>query len=165
MLEVEASDQDNEGQEAFVVPSMSLPKGGGAIRGMGEKFVSNPATGTGSMTLPLPLSPGRSGFTPQLALTHHAGSGNGPFSALVKREYFPYFTKGWDVTILSVQLCAVREGELRTAMAQGLDLAACTEALNGDGSFGLSLLPDGDVLTSDRQANVFAVVTYALEST
>ena len=29
-------------------PSISLPKGGGAIRGMGEKFAANPATGTGS---------------------------------------------------------------------------------------------------------------------
>jgi hypothetical protein len=31
-------------------PTLSLPKGGGAIRGMGEKFAANPVTGTGSMT-------------------------------------------------------------------------------------------------------------------
>ena len=29
-------------------PSLSLPKGGGAIRGIGEKFAANPVTGTGS---------------------------------------------------------------------------------------------------------------------
>ena len=29
-------------------PSISLPKGGGALRGMGEKFAANPVTGTGS---------------------------------------------------------------------------------------------------------------------
>ncbi len=50
-------------------PSISLPKGGGAIRGMGEKFAANPVTGTGSMTVPIATSPGRSGFGPQLALT------------------------------------------------------------------------------------------------
>lgn len=32
------------------VPLMSLPEGGGAIRGMGEKFAANPVTGTGSVT-------------------------------------------------------------------------------------------------------------------
>ena len=30
-------------------PSLSLPKGGGAIRGIGEKFATNAVTGTGSM--------------------------------------------------------------------------------------------------------------------
>ncbi len=29
-------------------PAISLPKGGGAIRGIGEKFAANPVTGTGS---------------------------------------------------------------------------------------------------------------------
>ena len=53
---------------ARAAPSISLPKGGGAIRGIGEKFAANPVTGTGSMTVPLPTSPGRSGFGPQLAL-------------------------------------------------------------------------------------------------
>src|ERR1041384_6545871 len=61
------------------IPSISLPKGGGAIRGMGEKFGVNPATGTGSLTIPLAMSPGRSGFGPQLSLAYDSGSGNGPF--------------------------------------------------------------------------------------
>ncbi|MEH2539207.1 SpvB/TcaC N-terminal domain-containing protein [Bradyrhizobium sp. AZCC 1699] len=60
-------------------PSISLPKGGGAIRGMGEKFAANPVTGTGSMSVPLAISPGRSGFGPQLSLSYDSGSGNGPF--------------------------------------------------------------------------------------
>ena len=45
-------------------PAISLPKGGGAIRGMGEKFAANPVTGTGSMSVPIATSPGRSGFGP-----------------------------------------------------------------------------------------------------
>jgi RHS repeat-associated protein len=60
-------------------PTLQLPKGGGAIRGMGEKFAANPVTGTGSMSLPIATSPGRSGFGPQLSLSYDSGAGNGPF--------------------------------------------------------------------------------------
>src|SRR5882672_250300 len=67
-------DKDNAG-----LPSISLPKGGGSIRGIGEKFAANPVTGTGSMTVPIAVSPGRSGFGPQLALSYDSGAGNGPF--------------------------------------------------------------------------------------
>ena len=56
-----------------------MPKGGGAIRGIGEKFAANPVTGTGSMSVPIATSPGRSGFGPQFSLTYDSGSGNGPF--------------------------------------------------------------------------------------
>jgi RHS repeat-associated protein len=61
------------------LPSISLPKGGGAIRGIGEKFGVNPATGTGSLSVPLASSPGRADFGPQLSLSYDSGSGNGPF--------------------------------------------------------------------------------------
>ncbi len=61
------------------VPSISLPKGGGAVKGIGEKFAANPVTGTGSMTVPVATSPGRSGFGPQLSLSYDSGAGNGPF--------------------------------------------------------------------------------------
>ena len=60
------------------LPSLSLPNGGGAIRGIGEKFAANPVTGTGSLTVPVYTSPGRSGFGPQLSLAYDSGSGNGP---------------------------------------------------------------------------------------
>jgi RHS repeat-associated protein len=68
-----------DGEQKFATPTISLPKGGGAIRGIGEKFAANPVTGTGSMTVPIPSSPGRSGFGPQLSLSYDSGSGNGPF--------------------------------------------------------------------------------------
>src|SRR5579864_1345563 len=60
-------------------PTITLPKGGGAIRGIAEKFAANPATGTGSMSVPIAASPGRSGFGPQLSLSYDSGTGNGPF--------------------------------------------------------------------------------------
>ena len=67
------------GQSSSAIPSISLPKGGGAIRGIGEKFAANPVTGTGSLNVPISTRPGRSGFGPQLALSYDSGSGNGPF--------------------------------------------------------------------------------------
>jgi RHS repeat-associated protein len=75
-----ASD-DAGSADSFLIrpPSLSLPKGGGAIRGLGEKFAANPVTGAGSMTVPIATSPGRSGFGPQLSLTYDSGAGNGPF--------------------------------------------------------------------------------------
>jgi hypothetical protein len=51
-------------------PTLSLPKGGGAISGIGEKSAANPVTGTGSLTVPIAVSPGRAGFGAQLTLTH-----------------------------------------------------------------------------------------------
>jgi hypothetical protein len=61
------------------VPQLSLPKAGGAIQGLGEKFAANPLTGMPSLTVPIFTSPGRSGFGPQLALSYQPGSGNGLF--------------------------------------------------------------------------------------
>jgi RHS repeat-associated protein len=63
----------------FAATAISLPKGGGAIKGIGEKFAANPVTGTGAMIVPIATSPGRSDFGPQLALSYDSGAGNGPF--------------------------------------------------------------------------------------
>jgi hypothetical protein len=46
---------------------------------MAEKFAANQVTGTGSTTIPIAVTPGRSGFAPQLALSYDSGSGNGQF--------------------------------------------------------------------------------------
>lgn len=60
-------------------PSVSLPKGGGAIGGIGEKVSANPVTGSASVSIPLPITSGRAGFTPALGLSYDSGAGNGPF--------------------------------------------------------------------------------------
>ena len=57
---------------------------------MGEKFAANPVTGTGSMTVPIASSPGRSGFGPQLALSYDSGAGNGPYGV------------GWSLSLPSI---------------------------------------------------------------
>src|SRR5881392_4033939 len=80
-ISAQGKESDSNGKQSFQIsaPSISLPKGGGAIRGIGEKFGANPVTGTGSMTVPIATSPGRSGFGPQLSLSYDSGAGNGPF--------------------------------------------------------------------------------------
>src|SRR4051812_11886714 len=39
--------------QTLTAPSPSLPKDGGALRGIGEKFTNNPVTGTASVGLPI----------------------------------------------------------------------------------------------------------------
>jgi len=80
----------DKNEDSISPPVISLPKGGGAIRGMGEKFAANPVTGTGAMTVPLATSPGRGGFGPQLALSYDSASGDGPFGF------------GWSLSIPSI---------------------------------------------------------------
>lgn len=60
-------------------PPPSLPKGGGAIRGIGEKFTANAVTGTSSATVPLAVSPGRAGFQPGMTLAYDSGAGSSAF--------------------------------------------------------------------------------------
>ena len=77
-------------QPTFQPPVINLPKGGGAIQGIGEKFQANPVTGTGSMTVPIAMSPGRGGFTLQLALSYDSGAGNSPYGL------------GWNIDLPSI---------------------------------------------------------------
>ncbi len=67
------------GKADSLLPAITSPKGGGAIRGIGEKFTVNAATGTTSLSVPIATSPGRSGFGPELSLAYDSGNGNGPF--------------------------------------------------------------------------------------
>jgi RHS repeat-associated protein len=79
-----------ENTSPFAPPQITLPRGGGAIRGIDEKFSANPVTGTGSLIIGLPLSPGRSGFEPKLSLNYDSGTGNGIFGM------------GWNLSIPSI---------------------------------------------------------------
>jgi len=58
---------------------ISLPKGGGALHGIGEKFSPDLFTGTGNFTVPIALPLGRNGFQLRLNLVYSTGNGNGPF--------------------------------------------------------------------------------------
>ncbi|PYS72739.1 MAG: toxin, partial [Acidobacteria bacterium] len=75
---------------SFSAPILSLPKGGGAIRGIGEKFSVNAANGSVSFTIPIFTTPSRSDFSPKLSLQYDSGSGNGPFGL------------GWSLSVPSI---------------------------------------------------------------
>jgi RHS repeat-associated protein len=74
----------------LALPAITLPKGGGAIRGIDEKLSVGLATGTASLSVPVPCSPGRQGFGPSLSLAYDSGAGNGPFGL------------GWRLTARSI---------------------------------------------------------------
>lgn len=77
------------------LPEIKLPKGGGAIKGIGEKFAANPVTGTASLTVPIATSTGRSDFGPELALTYDSGGGQSTFG-LGWRLSLPAITRRTD---------------------------------------------------------------------
>ena len=58
---------------------ISLPEGGGAVSGLGEKFSPDLFTGTGNFSVPIAVPAGRGGVQPQLTLAYSTGNGNGPF--------------------------------------------------------------------------------------
>ena len=62
---------------AIEVPRLALPNGGGALKGIDEKFTVNTANGSASLGLPLPLTQSRA--TPALSLRYDSGNGNGTF--------------------------------------------------------------------------------------
>jgi RHS repeat-associated protein len=75
---------------AIEVPSITLPKGGGAIKGIDEKFSVNAVNGTAAFSIPLPFSPAR-GASPSLSLSYNSGAGNGPFGL------------GWSLSLASIK--------------------------------------------------------------
>ena len=72
-------------------PEIALPKGGGALKGIDEKFTVNAVNGTSSVQVGLPLSQGRGGFTPALSLSYNSGSGNSEFGL------------GWSLSLPAIQ--------------------------------------------------------------
>lgn len=75
---------------AIQVPGITLPKGGGAIKSMDEKFSVNAVNGTAGFSVPLPFSPSRNG-APALSLSYSSGNGNGVFGL------------GWDVGLPTIR--------------------------------------------------------------
>lgn len=81
---------------AIETPSITLPKGGGAIKGIDEKFSVNAVNGTASFSVPLPISPAR-GASPNLSLSYNSGGGNGIFGL------------GWALSLPSIKRSTSKE--------------------------------------------------------
>ena len=73
------------------IPQVTLPKGGGALKGIDEKFTVNPVNGTFTFNVPLPITKSRGEFAPTLAISYNSGSGNSPFGL------------GWNLELPSIQ--------------------------------------------------------------
>jgi len=72
------TDRGKTKSNAIEIHSISLPNGGGAIKGIDEKFSVNTVNGTASFSIPLPFSPSR-GASPSMNLNYNSGVGNGVF--------------------------------------------------------------------------------------
>lgn len=72
--------QENRRTEsnAIQIPSISTPQGGGAIKGIDEKFSINSSNGTSSLSIPIPGDSAR-GFAPALSVDYNSGNGNDVF--------------------------------------------------------------------------------------
>lgn len=68
----------NTKSNAIEIPQISVPSGGGAIRGIDEKLDVNTVNGTSTLAIPVPAQSSR-GFAPSLAVTYDSGYGNGVF--------------------------------------------------------------------------------------
>jgi RHS repeat-associated protein len=135
------------------IPSLTLPKGGGAIRGIGEKFAANPVTGTGSLSVPIATSPGRSGFGPQLALSYDSGAGNGPFGV------------GWSLSLPAITRKTDKGlPQYRDADESDVFILSGAEDLvpafkkNKDGSWARD--PQGHLLRDAESRNGYEIVRY-----
>src|SRR6185437_2053556 len=83
----------NKGDSNFAIqaPTITLPKGGGALKNIDEKFNVNAANGMASFSVALPFSKTRSNFIPAMSLSYNSGSGNSEFGL------------GWNLDFSSIQ--------------------------------------------------------------
>jgi RHS repeat-associated protein len=86
-----ADSQDYAKNNLIQIPTINLPKGGGALKSIDEKFQVNGANGTASLKLTIPLPKSRSDFAPSLSLQYNSGSGNSPFGI------------GWNIDLHSIR--------------------------------------------------------------
>ena len=145
--------EQNESPGNLQIPNLTLPKGGGAIRGIGEKFTANPVTGTGSLSVPIAISPGRSGFGPQLALSYDSGAGNGPFGI------------GWSLSLPAITrrtdkgLPQYRDAdESDVFILSGAEDLVPVYRKNPDGSWALD--PRGTLIYDEESRNGYSVKRY-----
>jgi RHS repeat-associated protein len=84
-------DQKGGDRRGRAAPSIALPKGGGALHAIDEKFSVNPINGTVDLSFPLPFSNARSDLDGALSLQYSSGGGNGPFGV------------GWSLNLPTIQ--------------------------------------------------------------
>lgn len=104
---------------------ISLPKGPGAIEGLGKSFQPALNTGTFSYTVPLALPPAPGGFAPTVEITYNSGAGNSPLGPgwrlapmlVIERQTekgFPHYQNGDTFVFNGEELVPLSDGSYRT---------------------------------------------------
>lgn len=75
--------------DTISITELSLPKGGGALKGLDAELNSAGVNGMATFTIPLPISSGR-GYAPSLSLQYSSGQGNSEFGV------------GWQLPLLRI---------------------------------------------------------------
>lgn len=130
---------------------ISLPEGGGALSGIGEKFSPDLHTGTGNFTVPIALPPGRNGFQPELNLVYSTGNGNGPFGL------------GWSLSIPGVSRKTADGVPLYNEDAERLQTGEKRDGFILSGAEDLTPISGsypGEVVYRPRTEGLFARITH-----
>lgn len=134
-----STNQKTKDDSNFVIQaaSVTLPKGGGALHNIDEKFTVNAANGTAAFTVPLPFSKTRSNFIPAVSLSYNSGSGNTEMGL------------GWSLAISAIQRKTDKRlpqyldtNESDTFMFSGVEDLVPALKKNGAGNWETELIED-----------------------
>ena len=136
------TDRGKTKSNALEVPSINLPKGGGALSGIDEKFQVNAVNGTAAFSVPLPFA-GTRGASPALTLSYNSGSGNGTFGL------------GWKINLASIKRATDKKlPEYIDAIDSDSFIFSEAEdlvpAFKRDNAGNFLLDPNGDYITNER---------------
>lgn len=118
------STEKKPGEPAKIsIQEISLPKGGGAVTSVGDAFQTSLFSGTGSYSIPIPVTKAR-GLEPQLQLTYESSRGNSAFGL------------GFDVNLPYIGIIMrngtpLYNGKEKYAFNEGVDFIPLTETLPG----------------------------------
>jgi hypothetical protein len=82
------------------------------------------------------------------------------FAATIKKEFFPYFVQGRDITLTGIDMYALRDDGLESTTVSQLDFPTLSDALKAEHAFELVLAEDA-VLRRDKDARAFLLIKYA----
>src|SRR5689334_9791188 len=147
------TDRGKAKSNAVEIPAISMPKGGGAIKGIDEKFSVNAVNGTAYLSIPLPFSPAREA-SPALSLDYNSGAGNGIFGL------------GWTLRLPSIK--RKTDGELPQYLDSDTFLFSETEdlvpELKKEPGGGFSLAAGGNYIARESHSadGLFTIRYYRL---
>lgn len=79
---------------------------------------------------------------------------------VIKKDHFPYIAQGFDINISKIQLFAITDGELK---GRNIALDNLSGDINDNNQSELVIASDEEVLTRDKEEQVFLVLSYSLE--